>query len=322
MRYRSCPALFRTGGTLSPRDINENLTHMETLLRDAQERRYINHVLRLPLQTSLDAPYTNASDVRRRTYSLLFPQRLALERTYFRFYGSGTAPVTVTLEAFISGSTPKSFLTVTPIASDGEHVAFTNDRLILNADIRHDFVVTGASFSSKASYLELHLRSDRFNTAGTDLVVPYKPALVRGGEARDADRIQAELAKIDLSADSLSGVPMRSAFYVVHDLASAPAVYSWPLAQNGNGNQRRLSGYRAWRARGTASSTPTSLTWRLVQDGVIRESFTLPSITSDFHSVSGSINRILSGDNWVIECESDSSSTPNVAKTTLQLFYN
>jgi hypothetical protein len=316
--------LFRAGGTLSPRDINENLTHMETLVRDAQQQRYFYHVLRFPLQTSLDAPYTDASAASRRTYSVRFPQRLIIERAYLLFYGSGTAPVTVTRDGV-------PYLTVTPTASDGEHVAFNGDRVTLNADTQYTFVVTGTDFSSKATYLELHLRADRFNTAGVELAVPYTPALFRGGETRDAARILAETAKIDLAVDSVGGAfvmnPLRSDIYIVHDIADSPAKYTWKMS-NVSGAQsirRQLRGYRVWATRNpTLSTDSTTVKWRLLMGVGVVETWTLNLALGAMNGTVGGLltPRSLNNENWSVECEGDAATTMYLDKTYLQLFYS
>jgi hypothetical protein len=326
--------LFRTGGTLSPRDINENLTHMQTLVRDAQQQRYLDHVLRFPLQTSLDAPYTNASPASRRTYRVRFPNRLIIERAYLRFYGSGTAPVTVFFSFGTLGSNAFEYLTVTPTASDEQHTAFNGRQLRLEADNQLNFEVSGTSFTSKASYIELHLRADRFNVTGTELAVPYEPALFRGGETRDAARILAETAKIDAAVDSVVSTslqrPLRSEQYVVHDVADSPARYTWriPGVSVASGDRRRLTGYRVWATRDPALGTAsTTVHWRLLNGSTVLETWTLNLGSSVSQGTVGgplaSPRSLQSGTNgYLIECEGDPTTSMLMDKTYLQLFYS
>src|SRR5690606_7273454 len=95
-----------------------------------------------------------------RSFRLLFPVRVSIERAYLRFYGSGDAPVNIALEKSGVPVAGVPFLSVTPGGTDGSVSAFNGDRVTLNADTEYVLrMESTGSFSSKNTFVELHVRA-------------------------------------------------------------------------------------------------------------------------------------------------------------------
>lgn len=335
MRIKDAPLGFVTGGTLSPRALNENLNHLASTVEDTAEQRYVHYKVRLPYFKTLAAGYSNSDSDAVREYVLNLPSRWSVERAFLRWYGLGTADVTVDR---YEGTTlvEAGYLGITPAASNSSLADFNGTRTEHDADTDYRFRMVGTAFTSAGTFLELHIRVDRFNTDGTDGAPSYTPARITSADARDADVLNAELTSIDTETAKITAATTFSKMelYVAHSVDDAHTVaeYTWHLPRVDSDETKRTAVKMiARRVQNTAPGASTGCTWTLVDDtgtdtaltvslsGTDADTSDSAAATVAMSDASASLDD--SGDGYTLELEHDVG-TATIDKTYCLLLYS
>lgn len=225
MKIVTAPMTFQTGKALDPADLNALFFYMKDALADVASKRLQRSVLPIQFVEAMGTPYTQATALETRTQRFICPNTCIVERAMlFAQLTCSGGPVTVTIED-TGGSTPAGATTpwlttkdavVTEgdsqsLSSDGivssaasEVFAINNNRVLLVAGTEYLIKVTGSTFTLNRFDLSLHLATDRFVPAGTDLKPTFAPDLLGDADTRDADGVTADKAEVEAAAAVLA----------------------------------------------------------------------------------------------------------------------
>lgn len=221
MKITKVPHKFMTGETLSPRNLNDNLTHLRDQIKEVQKKRYCHFSVLVPWE-SLDE--TSSEYVR--SYMTQFPTDVIVDRAYLRVLGHGTGAI----RAKMVGPWGLMNEVVGEVTvENGESWQESHKPLGMFLRSEDPIVIsiegTSSSWDVKRAYLELHLRSDRYNTAGAYLLSPYIPRLLDSSDTNVPSLLNTEFTNIQTSVEGMGEAKSftRSELYTVTGLTTGTA---------------------------------------------------------------------------------------------------
>lgn len=343
MKMIKPPFVFLDGDTLSPQQVMQNFEHYEKMLSDVQSQRWTRQVMVLPFHKDVATPYTNSTATDVRTYRFQPKYEMQIERAYLRYYGTGDGsnPVNVNIYSNDAGTSyptgsEENHLSVSPTGSDSSLTDFNGRLIRLNDGTTYYIRIESAgTFSSKNTYLELHLKSDRYNIEGTNLITPYKARRWSAVDPVDAVAFNTEHAAFVTALDSVTNNTLspRVDVFTAHNFNNATDAdqLKWTLPNtNSNNSSRTYYGVCTYQA--CESSSSASYSWKLKNaSGTLEKTISVLFISTDTFFTntdwSSSSESIASAggdplddtEDWTLEIDW-STGTDTIAKATLYLF--
>lgn len=197
--HETPPFTFRTEDILDPNDLNENAAYVARVGEAVFQKRYTHSILTLPYVLSCATGYSHTDSQELRRYRFKCHQTVVLERIILIGNVSAGAEVTVDLYVESTGLAPSGVTNPILTVADGSLAAVEERDLfgqsvVLSADVEYCLELKGTSFSTQRLDLQLHLRADRFNIAGTDEYPAVQPALYTEADTLDGPAISADVA--------------------------------------------------------------------------------------------------------------------------------
>lgn len=171
------PFQFYTDQTIDVYKINANWDRIKRDLDDRIAQRFVYASVAIPFHKTVSSAFTQATPQTVRRYSLKATKRVSIDKGFFEFYGIASAAVTVTV--LVNGVAPSGitnpYMSVTPDGATDTSVSdFNPAPFVLEVgDVLTVEITSTGTFSSKNTWLTLVAKSDRHNTAGTNLVTPW-----------------------------------------------------------------------------------------------------------------------------------------------------
>lgn len=283
----SAPHIFVDGELLDPVKANGNLQACINAESEASSRRYSRSMLVLRFQTDCGAGYTQALSAENRSFRIMSPKALVIERAFWAYEGTG-ADIAINLTEVASGLAPAGF--VNPLVSVAAGAPEATDldirQIPLAAGVHYKLTMTAAgAFTGTKAELVLHVAADRFQglSGADELQVPL-PAYLTEVSTLAAATWNAHVASAVAPCDANLGDGYKAGykpmFFHFPGLTSGTAValtrWDVPRADSALRRQRivAFTGYAVLASNGAAGQT---VTWSVLdQAGVTVASFVIP----------------------------------------------
>jgi hypothetical protein len=171
MKVIAKPFANKTNDILDPKDLHLNYQYAEDTVDDVYAKRYTHIMVVIPLQIDCATGYANTDNIETRTYSFICPNTCVLERAFLSgslsaLTGQLNINLTTSAGATPTGVTNPILRATTTTAADVYPFPY-----ILTAGSEYDIRIEpeGAStFTTSGLYVNLHLKTDRWVTAGSE----------------------------------------------------------------------------------------------------------------------------------------------------------
>lgn len=237
MKITNPPIVFETATTLDPRDVTDNFNVIHDQLKQATDKRFVHSVLSFPFQRSATQPYTNADTETFRSYKFNAPFDMIIERAFLSYYGTATAAVDITLQLGNGGGNvagvERPYMSVTPTASDTTVTDYNATRVRLAQGTNYQFIIeSDGTFSSKHTFLNLHIIADRHTATGTENITTSTRPRFSAEDAVDADTFNTAANAASATAALVENITaVKGSLFVAHDITTATAanVLTWKV---------------------------------------------------------------------------------------------
>lgn len=227
IKITDLPITHISGSTISPRDLNTNLNFLAEQIDNVHAKRFCHFDVSIPFHFDCQTPYTDLTDTEVKTYRITPTTDFVITSAELRWYGEadGTNSASIFISSSQDTTVNNEILSVIPGSTPSSKTSKTNlDLIRLRKGLEyHIYLTSSVPFSSSATWLNLRMRSDRFNVSGSDEANSYEPRRFSSGDSDlAAATYNAEITKVSQSVGSLTSNTSvsRISLLVAHNLVS------------------------------------------------------------------------------------------------------